>query len=86
MAVREDIFGCGCMEVGRWSVAVEDGHNERRASVAVQGNGRGDRGFLVRQAGIAGGRRLTAGQAAQKDGHQPLYDEESRHVRIHYLF
>ncbi len=65
MAVREDVFGCGCMEVGRWSVTVEDGHNERRASVAVQGNG----GLLVRQAGIAGGWHLTAGQAAQKDRH-----------------
>ncbi len=35
VAVREDIFGCGCMEVGRWSVAVEDGCNKRRVSVAV---------------------------------------------------
>ncbi len=24
VAVTEDVFGCGCMEVGRWSVAVED--------------------------------------------------------------
>ncbi len=30
---------------------------------------RGDGGFLVRQAGIAGRRQSTAGQAAQKDGH-----------------
>ncbi len=66
----------------RWSVAVRDGRNERRASVAAQG----DAGFLERQAGIAGGRQSMAGQAAQKDGHQPLHDEESRYVRIYYLF
>ncbi len=81
-AVTEDIFGCGCMEVGRWSVAVEDGHNERQASVAVQGDG----GLLVRQAGIAGGWQSMVGQAAEKDGHQPLHDEESQRVRIYYLF
>lgn len=61
MAVREDVFGCGCMEVRRWSVAVEDGRNERRVSMAV----RGDRGFLVRQAGRAGGRQSTEGQAGR---------------------
>ncbi|PBK87873.1 hypothetical protein ARMGADRAFT_1085206 [Armillaria gallica] len=37
VAVTEDILG-----VGRWEVAVEDSRNERRASVAVQGDG----GFL----------------------------------------
>ncbi len=65
-------------------MAVRDGRNERQASVAVQGDGRGDGGFLVRQAGIAGGRQSTAGQAAEKDGHQPLHDEKSRHVRVDY--
>ncbi len=49
----------------RLSVAVEDGHNKRRASVAVQGDGR----FLVRQPGIEGRRQSMAGQAAQKDRH-----------------
>ncbi len=53
VAVTEVVFGCGCMEVGRWSVTVEDDRNEKRASVAV----RGDEGFLVRQAGMAGGSR-----------------------------
>ncbi len=40
----------------------------------------------MRHAGIAAGRQLTMGQAAQKDGHQLLHDEESRHVHIYYLF